>query len=126
MIKRQAIIKRSDARNNPGTLYLFSDDCERSHEAGHARELRGEDNAVGIRVKWNRRTDFQSFFRDKDAEEIVMMLEEDFDPVFTHLGNNGDVVIPDSGIGTGIGKLEEKAPRVWLHLCQILERLHAA
>lgn len=125
-ILRQQVIKRQDARDNPHVLYLFSDDCDRAHEGGWARELRDEENAVGIRVKWNRRSESDSYFRDRDLDEIVAMLEEDFVPVFEHIENGGIVVIPSTGIGTGIGKLSHFAPRVFAHLSELLERLEAA
>lgn len=119
----QKMILRDDLSANPDVIYLFGDNDRRSGNGGQAAEMRGEDNAVGIRTKWAPSNTPKSFFSDKDAEEIMGMIDEDLEPVQEHLENGGIVVIPYDGLGTGLAKLESKAPQVAEFLSESLEYL---
>ncbi len=51
MIIFQKFIYREDLKNNQGVIYLFGDNDMRRGRGGQAKEMRGEPNSIGIRVK---------------------------------------------------------------------------
>jgi hypothetical protein len=119
----QQMIYRSDLERNPDAYYLFGDNDRRSGRAGQAGEMRGEDNAIGVRTKWAPDNREASFFSDKDAEEIMVMITEDLAELHDHLRDGGIVVIPADGLGTGLSQLPERAPQVNAFLEDALQQL---
>lgn len=119
----QKIIFREDLRANPGVLYVFGDNDMRKGLGGQAAEMRGEPNAVGIRTKWAPSADAGAFFSDDDFDRIVEMIDEDLDRVYDHVSRGGLVVFPMDGIGTGLAKLEQCAPRVLDYLNEKIDAL---
>ncbi len=114
---RQKLIKRADLRANPTWTYVFGDNFERVGYGGQAREMRGEPNAFGIPTKWSP----VECFSDK-PEELFFVFElwaGHFIALNGLLQTGGVVVWPADGIGTGLARLEESAPRLW----QILQAM---
>ena len=109
---RQKFIFRSDLQANPDVLYLFGDNNERVGLGGQAKEMRGEQNAHGIRTKWRPGMAYSDFFKDEELPAIKVMLEEDFKLPLQTLYSGGIVVLPADGLGTGLSKLPELAPKV--------------
>lgn len=120
---KQKMIYREDLQANPDALYLFGDNADRAGYGGQAREMRDEENALGVRTKWTTEMTRKAFFSDDDAEECMQMIDEDLDPAIDHLKAGGIVVIPTDGLGTGLSKLPEKAPQVYAFLVERLEQL---
>lgn len=120
---RQKFIRREDLQANPETLYLFGDNDDRSGYGGQAKEMRDEENAVGVRTKWSPSTNPGAFFRDRDAEQVFGMIDEDLDPVIDHLRQGGTVVIPADGLGTGLSRLPQTSPIIFNYLEERLEYL---
>lgn len=114
----QERISRSDLRENPENLYVFGDNMARAGYGGQAREMRGEPNAVGIVTKWapgRAEKDYftdSDFFRDKVPAEICKA----FELLHEHLNSGKDIVIPSSGIGTGLAELELRAPKLYVYI----------
>lgn len=119
----QQMIYRSDLEKNPDVLYLFGDNDQRSGFGGQAKEMRGEDNAVGVRTKWAPSMAESAFFNDKDAEMIMAMIAEDLSELHEHLAAGWIVVIPSDGLGTGLSELPERAPQVNAFLESALKNL---
>lgn len=119
----QQMIYRIDLERNPDVLFLFGDNDKRSGYGGQAKEMRGEDNAVGIRTKWAPDNRESSFFKDKDAEEIMVMITEDLADLHEHLRSGWIVVIPADGLGTGLSQLPERAPQINAFLEESLREL---
>lgn len=119
----QKFIYREDLESNPDSMYLFGDNDKRTGYGGQAREMRGEQNAIGIRTKWIGSNSKASFFSDKDFDFIAVMIEEDLEPAIAHLRAGGILVIPLDGLGSGLSRLPEKAPRVNEFLEDRLEEL---
>lgn len=116
-------IYREDLINNPDVLFLFGDNDLRKGYGGQATEMRGEENAIGIRTKWEPSTAKKAYFSDDDYETIVDMIDDDLEPVIEALENDQIVVVPVDGIGTGLALLEEKAPMVYEYLQEKMESL---
>ncbi|MDW9531947.1 hypothetical protein RWE87_13775 [Sinorhizobium meliloti] len=115
-VLRQKYIRREDLQSNPETLYLFGDNDDRSGYGGQAKEMRDEENAVGVRTKWSPSNNRSAFFRDTDAEQVFGMIDEDLEPVIDHLRSGGTVVIPADGLGTGLSRLPETSPIIFNYL----------
>jgi hypothetical protein len=112
----QKQIFRDDLQANPEVLYVFGDNAKRTGYGGQAKEMRDEENAVGVRTKWLPSNSESAFFSDSALEEIIDMIDEDLIPIEDHLNAGGIVIIPAAGIGTGFSQLEEKAPQVFDYL----------
>ncbi len=106
-------IYRVDLRNNPNFLYIFGDNLERRGMGGQAKEMRGELNAFGIATK-RRQTHGkkEDYFHDSDPTVRDIILAE-FDTLHGVLKEGGykAIVIPADGIGTGLARMTEFAPR---------------
>lgn len=118
MIIFQQMISRQDLKNNPQVLYVFGDNDQRTGLGGQAKSMRGEPNAVGIRTKKLPSNQVGSFYSDDNYLENIGKIDEDFDVIERHLQSNGIVVIPASGIGTGLADLPNKAPNTYAYIRQ--------
>lgn len=115
-VVRQQWITEQDLKNNPETLYVFGDNVERKGFGGQAKVMRGKKNAVGIATKWAPTNLEEDFFSDDDFDQITSIIISDFKPVVKALADNKTVIIPVDGLGTGLSRLPEKAPRVFQFL----------
>lgn len=116
-------IYRADLVANPDVLYVFGDNDQRQGYGGQAKEMRGEENAIGIRTKWQPNKLHSSYFSDSDYQTIMEMIDIDFEPIMDHLEEGGIVVFPLDGIGTGLADLENRAPMVFDYLCNKIEMI---
>ena len=125
----QKIIRRSDLKANPKTLYVFGDNEARTGLGGQAKQCRGEPNAVGVATKKRPSKDLEAIWSDTDFERCARIIDEDLLPCFKHIQAGGDVVFPEAGIGTGLSQLPQKAPLLMEHIrtrVRELKRLGAA
>lgn len=114
-IIRQHRVYRRDLRANPSVLYLFGDNEQRVGLGGQAGEMRGEPNAVGIRTKASPGGS-EEFWNDARFAECKQMIDDDLKPIFLHVMQEEIVVIPLDGLGTGLSKLPEVAPKIFKYL----------
>jgi len=127
LVLRQKMIYREDIQSNPDILYVFGDNLERVGRGGQAKEMRGEPNSFGIATK--RLCDHgypECYFHDTQKDVIDILCTE-FDRLERKLqqstkhsyGQLGwlyirhwkGVVIPMDGLGTGLSKLQDYAPK---------------
>ena len=106
----QKFITRKDIKSHPKRLYIFGDNDQRVGTGGQAKEMRGEPNSIGIRVKKAPKTGKHVYYYDSEIGSNLVKIKEDFETIFMHLDNDGIVVIPKDGIGTGLAKLKDNAP----------------
>lgn len=102
---------REMAQSMPDALFVFGDNLVRKGYGGQAAALRDEPNAVGIPTK---RSPSQ-YLNDNDVE-AKYAIDDAFDQLNEHLAKGGLVVWPADGVGTGLARLEEKAPKIWQYL----------
>jgi hypothetical protein len=119
----QKRIHRDDLQANPDSMYLFGDNDNRTGLGGQAGEMRGEDNAIGVRTKWAPGMSKNDFFSDKDFDDIAIMIEEDMQSAIEHLEAGGILVVPLDGLGTGLSELPRRAPRINEFLSERLQEL---
>ena len=104
-------------RHNPNRLYVFGDNLIRIGKGGQAC-IRDEINSYGIATKRTPSMDNQAFFGDR-ADEAHALLN-DIHGLLVVFNENlvfDTIVLPGDKLGTGLAKMEEKSPKlfVWLH-----------
>jgi hypothetical protein len=122
-IQEQDWIVRSDLKKNRDKYYLFGDNCVRLGYKGQAQEMRGEPNAIGIRTKFYPSNKKISYFTDEKFQHCCYLIAEDLLIVSSLLKENKTIIIPTSGVGSGLAKLEQCAPRVNKFLEHCIEYL---
>lgn len=127
LIIRQHRIYRQDLKANPKLLYIFGDNIERVGFGGQAKEMRGENNAFGIATKRKAAHGTPDcYFHDSDAD-VMEILENEFDALDILLNDvphcYAGIVIPLDGIGTGLAKMSEYAPKALEYINQQLKNL---
>jgi hypothetical protein len=108
----QEWISRADLQDNPDKIYVFGDNVKRYGYGGQAKEMRGEPNAFGIPTKWAPSMSDDSYFSDRQYNDIVIILDLHFQKLRSHIENGTSVVFPTNGIGTGLSQLPQRAPIV--------------
>jgi hypothetical protein len=122
-IKYQKYILRPEVRHNRQYIYVFGDNDHRSGLGGQAKEMRGEPNAIGIRVKKSPSTDDNAFYTDKEYHENVKRIMEDLENL-AHIANTKEaIVFPEDGIGTGMALLYRTAPQTFQYLSTALNNV---
>lgn len=132
IVIRQKMIYRADLVSNPHVLYIFGDNLERKGFGGQAKEMRGHINAFGIATK--RRMSHGSredYFYDED-KDAIRIIDNEFERLANAMVVPAEgssfrlyeaVIIPLDGIGTGLSKLPENAPKLLEHINKKLHRL---
>ena len=122
LVERPEYISRQDVQSNPDKLFLFGDNDKREGFGGQAKAMRGEPNVVGIRTKAAPSMDEGSFWSDDTYAENIRKIDEDFKAAFEF---EGTVVIPKAGLGTGLSKLDDLAPKTLAHIEMRITELEA-
>lgn len=112
----QKLIIRADLRANPDQLYVFGDNVERRGLAGQAAEMRGEPNAVGIPTKWFPKLTPKAFFWDSQRDQIIPIIEPEYQRLIEALNQGKTVIWPTDNIGTGLSRLSIYAPKLWAEM----------
>ena len=120
---RQKWIERVDLTNNPNAVFLFGDNTKRLGLGGQAKSMRGEPNAIGIATKWEPSNAPEAFFSDDDFILCSRVISGDFRKAFAARDHGKTIIIPADGLGTGLSRLPELAPKVNAHLEWMLELL---
>ncbi len=125
LIIRQHRIYRKDIQANPNILYIFGDNLDREGMGGQAGEMRGEPNSFGIATKRGIGHGYpQDYFFD-DQEDVVGIIDKEFERLsnLIILGNHGyqAIVTPMDGIGTGLSRLPETAPKLLAYIDRKLD-----
>ena len=110
MIIFQYRVYRSDLQLNPGIYYVFGDNDQREGLGGQAGQMRGENNAIGVRTKRAPNNNEDSFYADGTGDINKVM--EDFEVIEAHLRVGKTVVFPTEGVGTGLSELPTRAPEI--------------
>jgi hypothetical protein len=122
----QERIVRTDLQANPCFLYVFGDNESRRGMGGQASFCRGEPNAIGVATKRAPSMTQSSLWSDVEFERCAAIIDADMEPLFVHVRGGGTVVFPKAGIGTGLSKLPERAPRLMDHIRQRVRELRRA
>ena len=105
---------------HPDKVFLFGDNHQRKGMGGQAKHMRGHPQAVGIRTKHAPSMHPSAMWTDDTYDDNVRMIDEDIQHALSH---NKQIVIPSAGIGTGLARLSENAPRSFAYLQEQLQGL---
>ena len=111
MILFKKFITREFIKLHSDWYFVFGDNDQRKGHGGRAQEMRGEHNSIGIRVKKAPGIDLDCYYTDDEYYLNLGKITEDFGYVVASLKLNKNVVIPKDGIGTGLARLSEFAPK---------------
>jgi hypothetical protein len=112
-------ITRADVRADKDKIFLFGDNLAQRGFGGQAKEMRGEENAVGIPTKKLPSNSKDAFFTDKEFAANKKAIDE----AFSKIPPDKTVVMPKAGLGTGLAQLSEKAPKTFTYLNQKLAEI---
>ena len=101
-------IDHDTMRQHPDKIFLFGDNHQRAGRGGQAKVMRGHPQAVGIRTKHAPSMHPSAMWTDDTYDENVRMIDEDINQALSH---GKQIVIPSAGIGTGLARLPQNAPR---------------
>jgi hypothetical protein len=110
-------ITRADCKNNPKVLFAFGDNDIHKGYGGLAKEVRGEPNAVGIRVK-KKPWEPGAYYTDEEYEDNCAKISHDVHNLVSTSGRGYYVamVFPAAGIGTGLAQMKERCPKTFDYL----------
>ena len=114
--KKRIYVK--DLKENPDKVYLFGDNLLGKGKKGQAI-IRDEANAFGISTKKKPSTTDDSYFTDDEYDSNVKAIKDAFDKI----PKDKDIVVPMDGLGTGLAKLKEKAPKTFAYLQSAIKEL---
>lgn len=108
-------------KKNPNSLFIFGDNCRRKGTGGQA-VIRGMKNVAGIATKIEPSMNDNAFFSDSNYQFATNVIFTDIENIKTRLasGEYSAIVFPLDGLGTGLAKLSDKAPKVNQFLLQKL------
>lgn len=121
VVVQEAWYSIEQCRANPRSIYIFGDNLLRVGEAGQA-SIRSCNNAVGIATKKKPSMEKSAFFSDKEYNIIEPFLKKEIDKIVGIMfsDNVDTLVFPKDGLGTGLSKLPQMAPKVFLALSDLL------
>lgn len=119
MKEYQRHITRKNLRENPDKVYLFGDNLAKRGMGGQAKEMRGEPNAIGIPTKKYPTMNDKAFFTDDELESNKAYIMK----ALGTIPKNKTVVIPSTGLGTGLAQLDKRAPKTYAFLLEYLNKL---
>lgn len=137
LVIKQKRIYREDIKNNPNLLYVFGDNLDREGLGGQAFEMRGEPNSFGIATKRSISHSYPDDYFFDEQEDVIEIIATEFGRLECALcivdtGVDGlseprlkydGVVIPSDGLGTGLSKLPEYAPKALQYIEQRIKDL---
>jgi len=106
-------ITRTVMNQHRNYTYLFGDNERRSGKGGQARHMRGHPNSIGVRTKAYPGREPEHYWTDDNYEENIRMIDHDIERA---LKTGKRIVIPSSGLGTGLSQTGERAPRTFEYL----------
>lgn len=89
-------ISKDDVEDNPDVIFMHPENDDLNGGSTLIKEIRGEDNVIGIRVKKNQFGYKSSYFTDDDFAEASNNIDEDFECIEKALAKE-QVVIVKSG-----------------------------
>lgn len=107
----------NSTREHEDYIFIFGDNNVGSGMGGQAC-IRYEKNAFGIPTKKEPSSGKNAYYTDDDFFENVSNINKAIKKIINKCktGNYRGIFLPEDGLGTGIAKLDEKAPLTFKYL----------
>ena len=107
-------------KNNKDKIFVFGDNDLRIGKGGQAiiRDLK---NTIGIRTKKEPNNYTNSFYSDNEYNDNIRKINEDIQKINEEIINGSIIIFSNGGYGTGLAKLNVKAPKTFKYLCDVLK-----
>jgi len=106
-------------KENKGMIFVFGDNLESYGKGGQA-VIRDCDNAFGIPTKRKPSMNEDAFFSDQDDEEKIVLKK--LRELYKEMLKGKIIVFPKNGLGTGLAKMNEKSPKIFMMMNDIIEK----
>lgn len=110
------------AQRHSKFLFIFGDNLVKMGEGGQAI-IRTEPNALGIPTKKYPTNTETSFFSDKELLENMFHIDQAISLIKNRIGYYNGIILPKSGLGTGLAELDTRAPKTFNYLNHEVELL---
>ena len=97
----------------PDWWFVFGDNYEKKGRGGQAKACRDQPNAIGWPTKRAPNNLPSSFLKDADFDDWWAMAQPILLEIEQKLRAGRYVVFPEDGLGTGLAKLPENAPKIF-------------
>ena len=106
-------------KNNKNKIFIFGDNDLRIGKGGQAiiRDLK---NTIGIRTKKEPNNYNSSFYSDNEYSDNIKKIDHDIQLIKNEMIKGHIIVFSNGGYGTGLAKLNVKAPKTFKYLCDVL------
>lgn len=109
-------------KENKNFYFVFGDNLNKTGHGGQAI-IRDYPNTIGIPTKKYPSNHHKSFMTDNEFEENKNAIDQSFRKIELRIREGYYIVLPRNGLGTGLAKLEEKAPKTNKYLLEKLDKL---
>jgi len=103
-------------------LFIYSDNDAKIGKDGQA-VIRDSSNSIGIPTIKFPTNEQSSFYTDEELENNKKNIDEAIQLIKSRVSNYTGIILPESGIGTGIAKLDVNAPKTYEYLKEELIKL---
>jgi hypothetical protein len=111
--------KINDVKYHVNKIFIFGDNDLRIGKGGQAI-IRDLNNTIGIRTKKEPNNNYNSFYSDKEYDQNILKIKEDIDKILNKIKEGYIIVLSNGGYGTGLARLNIKAPKTFKYLCDEL------
>ena len=112
----------ADVKNQPNYIFVYGDNDLRRGKGGQAI-IRDLPNTIGLRTKRMPSLSDNAFYTDQEFSQNKIKIDEDIAKIKDCLQNGKIVVFSQGGYGTGLAKLDQKAPQTFQYLQDKLSEL---
>jgi hypothetical protein len=109
-------------KENPNIYFVFGDNFEKKGHGGQAI-IRDYKNTIGVPTKKYPSNHNSSFMTDDEFEKNKKEIDKAFFKIRDAIKNDYFIALPRDGLGTGLAKLEEKAPETNQYLLKKISKL---
>lgn len=105
-------------KDNPQNCYIFGENQEQqdtSDRGSGQAIIRGQGNTFGFCTKKS----LYEYWTDKEYSENIVQIETDIQRAVS-IAKNYTLVFPYNGLGTGLSKLPQMAPKTFMYLSRRL------
>ncbi len=111
-----------DTRKLSQYIFIYGDNDIHKGKKGQAI-IRDEPNAFGISTKKEPNNKSTSFYRDDEYDKNVIKINDAFENIYKHLNGYKGIILPKDGIGTGLARLNEFAPKTLAYINEKIQEL---